>query len=256
MRVVVVTMVVSPGPKVINEVMLLDEVYEIFGNESMLLQKVGRLLLVADTLNGGGVTTYVLNTADYPMTHYQAKQLREECLTGRRTFKEAFCVHDRALLREPDVTFQKAMDGTFCIRFKQEPLRIDASGGEVFNALAKELRDDLRNVRDGDGPTDRGYCEREDEDADSPVWWERTNLFIDLIQVRAPRVKVLLHLKSPTAALKASENGFDVVVNIAKAACVIPGLPNFWEVYYDSSIEFHPVILKLPKESLKPITMH
>ena len=235
----------------LTNVMLLDERVELYGNDTVLIQKLGRLLLVADSLLGG-VSVYAINTSDIPINAFQVQKLRDECLLGKKTFKMAFGIHDRNLSKEPDVTFQKAMDGSFTIKFKLDLIDLDKPGGGVYNALSKEMKTDLANVKDGDD----GGGHDEDTYSSGSSWWVRANTFIELVKMRLPTVKVLLHINSNHALSKMTASGFDLVINISKAGCMVDHIPHFWEVYYDISvtgIEYNPIILRLPKEMLRPI---
>lgn len=64
----------------------------VYGNSSMILKKYGRLLLTWDSVTG--VTCYVLNTPEIPITAYHAHRLKESCLSGEKCCKEAFGIGD------------------------------------------------------------------------------------------------------------------------------------------------------------------
>lgn len=231
-----------------NDVMLLDEFCEIYGNCTVFVQKVGRLILAANYAAGSfGVSCYALNTTDIPITSYNAAKLREECLTGRKTFKSAFGIHDRDLSREPDVSFKKAMDGSFGIRFKHDLMELSSPGNaEFYNAYVREVKTGVATLGD-EGPDD---C------AGAP-WWLRAMTFVDLVESSKiyPRVKVLLTTSGAGAHPPIGGDGFDVVINLDAAGSLVNGLPHTWAVYYDAAvvgIGFSPILGRMNKANLMP----
>ena len=234
--------------------MLLDEMSKLYGNDTIFLQKLGRLVLVADAVLGG-VMVYVMTTPDTPVTAFQAQKLRDNCLLGHATFGSAFAMHKdtRDLLNEPDVTFQKGMDGTFNMHFKSGLINIDRDAGEVYNYLVEEMKNDMVNF------LDTYDSDSNDKDITEPhnKWWMRANTFMEAIKIRYPRIKVLLHRSSVGISVESRE-GFDLIINIDKVGCMIDHIPQFWDIYYDSSltgIEYHPFVLRLPKGVLKPVSV-
>lgn len=224
-------------------VMLLDEKTELYGNESILVQKLGRLILVADWAMGG-VSVYVMNTSDFPVDAYNAQRLRDECLLGRKKFEVAFNIHDsdNGLSKESGVSFHKAMDGSMTIAFKNPLIDLDVPDAQVFNALNREMTKSLEFRKNA--------CDA------TPDWLTRAITFVDMVKLNTPKAKAFLYFD--TCNLMSPPKGFDLVVNIARAGFVVKSLPYFWDIYYDSSvtgIEYNPVFLKLPKRLLRPIRL-
>lgn len=121
----------------------------------------------------------------------------------------------------------------FGIRFDTNLIPFDKRGGEFYNALAYELKDD-----------------------ESGLFEFKT--FIELVEIQnsRPTVKVLIH-NNPTAALKMS-GSYDVILNVERAGCLVDCIPYFWEVFYDMSttgIEYNPVLLRLCKDNLRPVNL-
>lgn len=228
-----------------TNVMLLDERTEVYGNESLMIQKLGRLVLVADSTLGSGVSVHVMNTTDAPVDAYQAQRLRDECLMKLKTFKASFGMTDRCMSKEPDVTIQKAMDGSLTIKLKRPLIDLDTPGGEVYSAIEEEIADIAEEMRDNQDKN--GFNS----------WCLRAVTFMELVKLRTPPVKVLLHLNAPQKDLTAfSSAGFDVIIDISKAGFMATSVPHFWDIYYDSSVagvEYNPVLLRLPKRLLRPI---
>lgn len=212
---------------VFHNMFLLYDRGHIYGNKSVLLKKLGRLLLVYSPTSGG-LSCYVLNATDIPISVYHAQRLKDECLTKTKTFKEAFgiLIHDRPLTEETDVTFQMGLDGSFSIRFKKDPIKIER-GGEFYNMLAREMKEGA----------DRDTC-----------------VFFDLVEYKhvKPKVRVLIHSGTPPAA-----QGFDAVINLETAGCLVGCIPYYWEICYDRNIpgiEYNPVLLRLNRETLRPLS--
>ena len=212
--------------------MLLYERGEIYGNENLLLQKLGRLLLV--NRKNDGVTCYVLNSTDIPISSYHVYKLKEECLTKHKTFTNAFGigVTDRLLSGEPEVSFQKSIDGSFGIRLESDPIELDKRGGEFYNALEAELL----------GGAGTGM--------------EHFRTFVEIVEIQNsnPAVKVLIH-NNPNAAMKMTGK-YDLILNVDRAGCLVNCIPYFWEVYYDTNMAgaaYNPILLRLCKDNLKPV---
>ena len=206
-----------------EDLLSLTPLGDIYGNENVLLCKIGRLLVVCEETKG--VICYVINASDIPVTPYMVRKIQEDCRAGVKTCREAFGIPDsRSLAGEPDVSFQVGIDGTCGIRFKEVPIRL---GVEFYNMLTRELKneDDVFTIfRD----------------------------LVELRQTHPDRVKVFIHNGNTTT----SRGEFDMVVNVRTAGCVLNAIPYHWDVYYDSSdeFEFHPVLLRLPKEILRPLS--
>lgn len=205
-----------------DDVFFLTPVGGIYGNNNVVLCKLGRLLIVFEHIKG--ITCYVLNSSDIPINPYVAQKLKEECLGGIKMCKIAFGIPDSSLLTdEGDIEFQYNVDGSCSIRFKREPVKLQ-NGVEFYNALVKEVRDDM------------GFC-----------------TFRDLVKIKntSPnRTKVFIHNGNGVMNLEQ----FDVVVNITSAGCLLDSIPYYWDVYYDASlecIEFNPVLSRLP--NLRPL---
>jgi hypothetical protein len=208
-----------------TDVLLLTSRGEIYGNENVLLCKVGRLLVVSDK---GALRCYVINSTNIPVLPYVAQKLKEECLSGAKRCTEAFGVPDKTHLSdESDVSFRVGMDGTCDVIFKIDPIELKTGGEAFYNLLAKELRDSSE---------------------------EHFNIFRDMVEIRnanPKRVKVYIHngCHPPNGQI------YDVVVNINTASGVLDAIPYFWDVYYnvnEEGIKYNPVLLKLP--NLRPLS--
>ena len=206
--------------------MLFDDVLllfsDIFGNQNVLICKIGRLLLVHR--KNRAVSCYVLNSSD--VFAYLIQRDKDECLQGSKTCAAAFGIPDqRSLLQQPDVIFQNNLDGSCNIMFQKEPIAVK-NEKEFYNTLCGELKDT-----------------------------ERLNVFKDLVEMRESspcRVKVFIYART-TTKLPTAE--FDVTINISTASSLLNGIPNYWDIYYDpsESLEFNPIFMKLPKENVRPI---
>lgn len=206
------------------DLLLLTPEGEIYGNENVLLIKLGRLLLFYERTKG--VVCNVLNSSDISVGVYLAQKLKEECLAGIKTCAAAFGIPDtRPLSEEPDVAFQNNLDGSCNITLREDPISLK-NGKEFYNALCKELGDN-----------------------------EGFNTFKDLVEMRETkhsRVKVFIYANTPQKAV----SGFDVVVNVCTAGSILDAVPYYWDIYYDSAaegIEYNPVLLRLPKENVRPL---
>lgn len=209
-----------------DDLLLLTPVGEIYGNENVLLIKLGRLLIVYERTKG--VACYVLNSSDIFVGEYVAQKLKEECLSGSKTCAAAFGIPDTRLLsEEPDVAFQNNPDGSCNITFREDPIPLK-KGKEFYNVLSKELGD----------------------------FQEGFSIFKDLIEMcetNPGRVKVFIYAGTMPPQKAA---GFDVVVNVNTAGSILDAVPYYWDVYYDSSsegIEYNPVLLRLAKENVRPL---
>jgi len=219
-------MTTTIGPFILNDLFLLYEQDEIYGNSHILVQKQGRLLIVhtEDT----GVSCYVINTAtDPPLTPYEVDNLKNGCLMNEQPICDAFGIPGTRLVDDPSVIFHPARNGSFQIRFKQDPIKL-TNGGPFYNLLVKQLK----------------------EYNDTAV------MFSDLLEARKkqPNVKVFIHDSSVKKIKDISM--YDVVINIDKAGCLIQDVPHYWEIYYNSDlkgIEFNPLLSKCNKHNLRQI---
>lgn len=204
-----------------EDLLSLTPLGDIYGNENVLLCKIGRLLVVCEETKG--VVCYVINSSDIPVSPYLAQKLKDECLGGVKTCINAFGIPDSRLLTgEPDISFQMGMDGTCGIRFKGDPICL---GGEFYTVLTREMGDE-----------DEGFC-----------------IFRDLVELRKAhpeRVKVFIH-----GGKSSPKGAFDMTVNICTAGCILDDIPYYWDIYYDATegIEYNPVMLRLPKDTLRPL---
>ena len=201
----------------------------VYGNETRLVRKLGRLLVTWDTVSG--VSCYVLNTTDTPISAYNAQKLTELCLSGTKSYKEAFGIQDTCLHEEPNVEFRKGLDGSFVISLKQEPLLIRNSG-EFYKGLAKEIRSTW-------------MCSVEE---DFITFFDMVSLKSDKSSAADGKVRVLIH--------SGESAEFDVIINIKTAGSMIGGIMNNWDVFYDMSsptVGCNPLLLQLPPESVKPL---
>ena len=199
-----------------------DEI-EIYGNESLLLCKLGRLLLACS--RGSGIKFYVLNSRAIPISTYHAKKLKDECLTRRKSFEQAFGIftHSRPLHVEPDVHFQEDLDGSFSVHLNDPPIKMEDSV-DLYNMLRDETQG------------------------------SRVSIFFDLVKYRDKTdhcVSVYLHdnEKLPPA------NNYDVVINVTTAGSMLWNIPYYWSVYYTAgtSLEYEPALIRLRKEQLRPL---
>ena len=209
-----------------NDLLLLTPAGEIYGNENVLLVKLGRILLVFERTKG--IVCYVLNSSDISIGVYLAQKLKDECLAGTKTCAAAFGIPDkRPLSEEPDVVFQTNLDGSCTITLREDPISLK-NGNEFFNVLHKELRDN-----------------------------EGFTTFKDLVEMRETnpiRVKVFIY--TGTAPPQKVMETFDVIVNVCTAGSILDAIPNSWDIFYDASskgIEYNPVLLRLPKENVRPL---
>lgn len=199
--------------KMFTDVFLLSSRGEIYGNENVLLCKVGRLLVVYDK---GQIKCYLLNCTHMPVSPYVAQRLKDECLAGTKKCSDAFKVPDKLRLsEEPDVCFGVGLNGTCDITFSIDPVELKNAGEAFYNLLIKENEE------------------------------EHFDIFRDMVEIRhsISRVKVFIHNGKPPV-----QGNYDVVINISTAQAVLDAVPYFWDVYYDATsegIEYNPVLLKL-----------
>ena len=217
---------------IFNNMMLLYELGDIYGNDRFLIQQIGRLVIVYET--NKGVTCFVLNTADIPISPFRVRELREECLTGKRTFKSAFNICDCFLSNEQEVSFQKVFNGLFCIKINSNNLiPMDDGGGEVYNSLVREVD----NADDGE--------------------MSSFKVFKDLVELKnsTPTTKVLIH-NNPTDALKMTAN-YGLILDIECAGYLVNNIPYFWEIYYEKTLEFNPMLMMLisKHEKKRPVIL-
>ncbi len=140
---------------------------EIYGNSTMILKKYGRLVLTWDNLTG--LTCYVLNTHEIPISQYHSQKLREECLAGLTTCSEAFGIQDKPLFKESGIVMQLGMDGSLGIRFKDPAIELKQCQ-EFYRVLAEEMRDAFAAPAD-DKDDDDG---EDNDDDESPASSART----------------------------------------------------------------------------------
>lgn len=202
---------------IFKNVVLLSTRGDLYGNENLLLCKVGRLLVVHDR---GQIKCYLLNAKHAPVVHYTAQKLMEECLAGTRKCADAFRIPDQLRLsEEPDVCFREGEVGSGDITFNLDPIELKAGREDLYNLLVRE------NEKKGESGENHFV------------------IFKDMVEMRhsASRVKVFVH--------NGTRSDYDVTINICKAEGMLGSVPYFWDVYYDASsgggIEYNPALLKL-----------
>lgn len=209
------------------DVLLLTLRGDIYGNENVLLYKVGQLLLVYEK---GEIRCYVINSSQLPVLPYTVQRLKDECIAGTKKCDDAFGEDNKlTIYNTPDVTFRIGTDGTCTITFELEPIELK-NGVQFYNLLVKQFQG-----------KDEGL-----------------NVFQHMVEIRKSndhsRVKVFLH----NGKSHVPTSSYDVVVNVSTAGSILNSIPYFWDVYYDGSssgegIEYSPVLLRLSRYNLRPL---
>ena len=195
---------------------------DIYGNENVLLCKLGRLLIVYDK---GIIKCYAINSSDIPVAPYVVQKLTDECLAGSQKCSDAFGIHNKsALSSEPDVTFSVRVDGACDITFNIDPIEIKEGLG-FYNLLVGQLS--------------------KEED--------HFTIFKDMVEIKSKndsRVKVFVYKDKPPPP---AGHRFNVIIHIDTAGCLLDSIPYFWDVFYDTSdIKYDPTLFKL--SNLRPLS--
>lgn len=204
----------------------------VYGNETKLLCKIGRLLVVHDAHEE--ITCHVILSPELKIDVYHVQLFIDDCLAGKKNCTETFGVttDTQSLEDEPGVLFQTSVVGSLNIQFT-EPL-IDIKESVEFYRILRQESDIVA----------------------------KHGVFFNLVDFRRTSttvrngVRVFLHEGTLESQEKLKHATYDLIMNVKTTSSMLTRIAPYWWVFYDathSNIGSNPLLNRLCLPRLRPL---